>query len=254
MPIYSSSGYLQYFRSNLSDLDIQNDAILGVGTFGLISIKKVKFGEAIRPLSFTASTSAIDFNDSNKTLGFKDSFSGDESFGVLVDTVSGLSAGIIFYDIGVAIIHGPTSGYASAISALTSVSFYSTMKMWQYNFFCTVNPNQLNWTNNPNSFYARNVVPAFYSTISGDPDDLGMDTSATSSISSMWYNWGDSPDGTTWAKGDYHLSGMWKREPYITTIGLYGENNDLLAVAKLSQPIRKPVSYPITFRIQLDLQ
>jgi hypothetical protein len=47
---------------------------------------------------------------------------------------------------------------------------------------------------------------------------------------------------------------MWKREPFITTIGLYSEDNSLLAIAKLAQPIRKPVSYPITFRVQLDLQ
>ena len=28
-------------------------------------------------------------------------------------------------------------------------------------------------------------------------------------------------------------------EPYVTTIGLYNEQNDLLAVAKFAQPIRK---------------
>lgn len=154
----SSSGYLQYFRLSLLDGDIQNDRFLGMGNLGVISVKKIKYGEAIKPLSFTATTSAVDRYDATKTYGFKDSFSGDESFGILVDTTSGLSAGIIFYDTGLAVIHGPTSGHANSISALTSVAFYSTMKMWQYNIFCTVDPNQLNSTNNPNSFYNSTIT------------------------------------------------------------------------------------------------
>ena len=40
--------------------------------------------------------------------------------------------------------------------------------------------------------------------------------------------------------------------PYITTIGLYDDNNDLLGVAKMSQPIAKDPTKEALFRIKLD--
>jgi len=39
---------------------------------------------------------------------------------------------------------------------------------------------------------------------------------------------------------------------YITTIGLYSADNELLAVAKLSEPIRKDPTNELTFRVRLD--
>ena len=41
-------------------------------------------------------------------------------------------------------------------------------------------------------------------------------------------------------------------ESYITTIGLYNDNNDLLAVAKLSQPVSKTFTNEVHLRIKLD--
>ena len=39
---------------------------------------------------------------------------------------------------------------------------------------------------------------------------------------------------------------------YITTVGLYGSDNELLAVAKLSEPLKKSPSNEITLRVRLD--
>jgi hypothetical protein len=39
---------------------------------------------------------------------------------------------------------------------------------------------------------------------------------------------------------------------YITTVGLYGSNNELLAVAKLSEPIKKTPANELTLRVRLD--
>lgn len=41
-------------------------------------------------------------------------------------------------------------------------------------------------------------------------------------------------------------------EPYVTTIGLYNEQNDLLAVAKLAQPIPISQNTDMTFIIKYD--
>ena len=39
---------------------------------------------------------------------------------------------------------------------------------------------------------------------------------------------------------------------YITTVGLYNSNNELLAVAKLSEPLKKSPSNELTLRVRLD--
>ncbi len=39
---------------------------------------------------------------------------------------------------------------------------------------------------------------------------------------------------------------------YITSIGLYSSDNELLAVAKLSEPIRKDPNTELTLRVRLD--
>ena len=39
---------------------------------------------------------------------------------------------------------------------------------------------------------------------------------------------------------------------YITTVGLYSADNELLAVAKLSEPIKKTPSTELTLRVRLD--
>ena len=41
-------------------------------------------------------------------------------------------------------------------------------------------------------------------------------------------------------------------QTYITSVGLYNENNDLLAVAKLSSPLLKDFTKEALVRIKLD--
>ena len=39
---------------------------------------------------------------------------------------------------------------------------------------------------------------------------------------------------------------------YITTVGLYSADNELLAVAKLSEPLKKTPDTELTLRVRLD--
>ena len=39
---------------------------------------------------------------------------------------------------------------------------------------------------------------------------------------------------------------------YITTVGLYSSDNELMATAKLSEPLRKDPTNDITIRVRLD--
>ena len=54
-------------------------------------------------------------------------------------------------------------------------------------------------------------------------------------------------------KGNVQFTSMINNpRTYITTVGLYNDNNDLLAVAKMSQPIAKDPTKEALFRIKLD--
>jgi len=263
----SSSSYLQQFRTCLTGVktnlfdpstasitsyihgdiantynDTINDTRLGLGTVGIIYTPKIKFGEAIRPSSFTAAIS--------NNWSLVDSSSSNDSFGIinLVPTNSlstnwkscSVSAGFIFYDLGIALIHGPTLTAVNLVSSITSINFQSTYNMYQYNFFCTAGADQLNYSTNDNIFYNNSMT--------GDPDDNPSLTSYTNG-----YQWGTySLTGNY--RSQFYLKDFWKRSPYITSIGLYDDNNNLLAIAKLATPLRKSFNTPTTIRIILDAQ
>jgi len=40
---------------------------------------------------------------------------------------------------------------------------------------------------------------------------------------------------------------------YVTSIGLYNDNDELLAVSKLAKPIKKSKKYDMAFTIRFDL-
>lgn len=234
----SKTGYLFYFRNTLStDYDIAADTRIQMGQVSAISIRKLSFGEQIRPYSFTATTTA--------GYIFTETASGDGSFGIISvcggSNSVGLSAGIIFYDTGIAIFHGPTLAAIASLSALTNVSFYSTYKIYQLNVFCTAGGNELNYTTNENAFYQ--------SSITSDPNE----NITLTAYSSCAYNWGINSSLTS-GRGNFYLYNLFNKDPYITAVGLYNDDNELLAIAKIAQPIRKTSTVPMTFRISLDLQ
>jgi hypothetical protein len=49
-----------------------------------------------------------------------------------------------------------------------------------------------------------------------------------------------------------HADMLTNPQTYITTIGMYNESNELLAVAKLSQPFRKNFHREAVIRVKLD--
>ena len=49
---------------------------------------------------------------------------------------------------------------------------------------------------------------------------------------------------------NFTTSSLWK--PYVTTVGLYNENNELLVIGKLAQPVRMSEEADTTFAIRWD--
>ena len=67
------------------------------------------------------------------------------------------------------------------------------------------------------------------------------------------YNFSNNPSYVTGSVGEL-AQPTFVNDPktYITTVGLYNDNQELLAVAKLSQPLLKTFSREALIRVKLD--
>jgi len=66
------------------------------------------------------------------------------------------------------------------------------------------------------------------------------------------YNYSSNPTYTTNSKINNKSVATDTPISYITTVGLYNSNNELMATAKLSEPLRKDNTSEITLRVRLD--
>ena len=186
-----------------------------------------------------ASSSAIDSaaNIQGETLG---------------DATTNPACGLIFYQAGVAVVSGSvfndaadggilsntapgtlqivstggTTGFnavtASTIQVMAdelrnrvyNLQFNNTTELNSTIYFCRVNNSEFNYSANP----------TYLSTSAGGPSEIVIKDGSVAS--------------------DPHS--------YITTVGLYSADNELMAVAKLSEPIKKDPSNELTLRVRLD--
>ena len=67
------------------------------------------------------------------------------------------------------------------------------------------------------------------------------------------YNYSENPSFITGSTGEVKYSDFINApQVFITTVGLYNDNNDLLAVAKLSKPLKKDFTKEALIRVKLD--
>jgi hypothetical protein len=193
-------------------------------------------GSSDMVITLTDASASVDDTGVLNTLG------GD--YGVLFDaggagpTDTGIGKGIIFYQAGVMVL--TASIFSSSIGA---------SDFWKYE---------------TNSW---NVTQSMMTgTMSSSCDALrqriqSISFNNTTEINSTIYfcrvphnkfNYSTNPTYVTGSKlrvkntaGDQPVS-------YITTVGLYSSNNELLAIAKLSEPLKKTPSNELTLRVRLD--
>lgn len=73
-------------------------------------------------------------------------------------------------------------------------------------------------------------------------------------ISDYEYNFTFNPTARTGSDGQLadNVTGSYF-QPYITTVGLYNDSNELIAVAKLAQPLPKSANTEMTIQVKLDI-
>ena len=67
------------------------------------------------------------------------------------------------------------------------------------------------------------------------------------------FNFSSNPTFTSGSKGDFTVGTFFKNpKTFITQVGLYNDNNELLAIAKLSKPLLKSYSKEAIIKVKLD--
>ena len=146
---------------------------------------------------------------SSFSLKYNTGVTSDDGEGNLIDKNNSI-VGQIFYSHGIAVFTSPP--YATMGTGVTyksvlrdvEISFSSSITIYEHQYKCMISENEFGYSQNP-------------SIISSSLD-------LSRSQNDVYHDF---------ATGSYF-------DPYITTVGLYNENSDLLAVAKLSYPT--PVS------------
>ena len=197
--------------------------------FALFSIPQKYYGEGIKPGSLTLTTGSVTYTD--------------DGFSNLIDSASNVK-GNIFYDRGFVIATKDIQSGSSFTDY--SLQYRSTKTIYENEIFISVLESEFNASTNPTAL--TNIDFESFQAILDDPITKQKYTGSFYNIKSarvnplFWeYDFSASNDPT----GSYLA-------PYITTIGLYDNEMNMIAVAKLPQPIKSMPDYPLNFIIRFD--
>ena len=223
----------------------------------VFSIPQRYYGEGVK-----AGTVVVLDDDTNRTLS-------DDGYSNLIDSGSNIK-GNIFYDRGLVVI-GKDITSGSNFNTFR-IDYRSTQTIYENEIFISVLENEFNYSQNPSAVYESGAGKQ--TLIFTDPNDItgvntfskqvytsgvkyvkkktnlpngsgSLDFRIQSKIDSTKYgSWDDYDEYSTTDRTGSYLA------PYITTIGLYDEDLDMVAVAKLPQPIKSLHDYPVNFIIR----
>ena len=194
----------------------------------------------------------------------------DDKHSNLIDSGSNIK-GNIFYDRGMVIV---TKDITSGSNFNTfRLEYRSTKTIYENEIFISVLENEFNYSQNPTAVYESGAGKK--TIVFTDPNDITGNTKFTKQVydSGIKFvkkltklNDGTQLDYRIQSKLDLTKYGSWDDydefattdrtgsylAPYITTIGLYDNEMNMVAVAKLPQPIKSLPDYPVNFIIRFD--
>ena len=198
----------------------------------IISIPTGLYGYKIKPKSFSLKFPKV--SGSNVTLV-------DDGEGNLFQ--DGTKVGDIIYQHGMAILTSVSSSVSSSTSggtygtSLYGTGTYGVVSNFSYGFL----GNLISGSNATCSFQSTMTIYESQYKCTFNPNEFNY-TQNPSAISSS------SNSGVVY---DF-LTGSYF-EPYITTVGLYNEANELVAIGKLAQPLQSSNTTDTTILVNLDL-
>ena len=213
----------------------------------LIAVPQIQFGEGIKPGS-------VIVNDNGDLYE-------DDGYSNLIDSGSNVH-GNVFYDRGLIVLtRNVNSG--STLSNFT-LDFRSTKTIYENEIFISVLENEFNTSTNPSSYIDDGSTK--YEWEITNPFDKSLSTTYTKKIvkpgiryiRNSKHPFTSSLDPTKFGSfDDYFESGSVDPTgsylaPFITTIALYDDDLNMIAVAKLPQAIKSLPDYPLNFIIRFD--
>jgi hypothetical protein len=227
----------------------------------IISIGRDLFGEQIKPGSIDLSVTigSVTFNivddeegnlyDSNHSASFSTFKTNNFTSGSTTTSNavgSGSEVGNVFYEQGL-LVFTDTGSYADAATSPFTLKYQATHTIYEYEYRVSAKPHEFNISTN----------------ISLTPDRSGSITVKEGAVSmSNFFPPSHKPTGQ--GTGSYALFYNAASEqlpvvtgsefkPYVTDIGLYSEDNELLAHGKLGKPIRLSDDIETTFVVRFDV-
>jgi hypothetical protein len=225
----------------------------------VFSIPQTYIGEGIK----IGSVTLLD-DDTNRTLT-------DDGYSNLIDSGSNIK-GNIFYDRGLVVV---TKDITSGSNFNTfRLEYRSTKTIYENEIFISVLEHEFNYSQNPSAVYEDGAYKK--TIVFTNPNDITGESKFTKEV----YNTGvkyvrkktNLPNGEgsldfriqsnidptkygSWDDYDEYISldptGSYLA-PYITTIGIYDDELNMVAVAKLPQPIKSLPDFPVNFIIRFD--
>jgi len=184
----------------------------------VVSVPQERFGDGMKPGTIHIEQVSASY------AGVSQSFTlYDDGKGNLYDnansasfsaTASAWTVGNVFYEHGNMVITSTGSQYQyfGTGSSVYTVKFKSIQRIYELEAYCTAKAGEFNMPMNPSARVSRSLMLA---------EPLGYVTSSDFSS-------------------------------YVTTIGLYDDNLNLMAVGKTAQPIKNDPDLAITFVVRLD--
>ena len=244
---------INFNRDRLEDRLDPGNWQLSLATLSGSLTNSTNTGSAVRLLPIGVTASNKNFTGSIVTL-IDDSGDTDQARGFR-------TAGRVYNIISGSITAGP---YISASSYVYYGLAYPDMGM------LILNANQLNSTLNFNTvtgsgFDGQNIEK-FWISLSGSMSQntslysfQGRNAKTTTSthyfvrVMNNQFNFSNNPSFVTGSEGEFSQP-TFVSDPkvYITTVGMYNDNQELLAIAKLSQPIKKSFQDEALIKVKLD--
>jgi hypothetical protein len=186
-----------------------------------------------------------------------------EEISFLPEESQGIKIGNVFYNQGLIVL---TRDSATRLQNQWKLDYKSTQTIYEHEYLLIANEDEFNVSQNPTAVvevgrvdeYIRGTDGKIYKTTTvpgtkyikkksiledGTILDYRIPSSVKANVSGGFehYELSSSVDST----GSFLT-------PFITTIGLYDDNCDLVAVAKLPQPIKSEPDIPVNFIIRFD--
>jgi hypothetical protein len=184
----------------------------------------------------------------------------------LPEEAQSIKIGNVFYSQGLIVL---TRNVATLLNVDWDLNFKSTKTIYEHEYLLIANEDEFNVSQNPSAIVTEGGEYSSFTDTSGNthrvytkqPVKYIRKKSILENGNTLDYRFTGSYSGSNSASyagfEHYDLSGSVDSTgsfltPFITTIGLYDDDCDLIAVAKLPQPIKSEADIAVNFIVRFD--